>query len=90
MTGEVPVRWGKNRRRWHLDKSVSISHVLTVVGVVGGMLMQIQELMTTVESQGKTLERLEYLINRRAEACGPIAWPSPVADVEVRVAETKP
>lgn len=90
MVGEVPVRWGKNRRGWHLDKSVSVSHVLTVIGVVVGMVLQIQDLKNTTESQGKTLERLEYMINRRADACGPIAWPSPVADVEVRVAEIKP
>lgn len=90
MTGEVPTRWGKNRRKWHLDKSVSVSHVLTVVGVVVGMLMQIQELKTTVEAQGRTLERLEYLLHRREEACGPIAWPSPVMDLDVRVADIKP
>lgn len=64
MTGEVPVQWGKNRRKWHVDTSVSITHIFTIVGVVVGFIVQIQDLKNQSEEQARTLSRLERTLER--------------------------
>jgi len=69
MDGEVPVQWGKNRRKWRLDTSISVTHVFTIVGVVVGFIIQIQDLKNQSETQARALDRLERVIERRDFEC---------------------
>jgi len=37
MTSEVPNAWGNERRNWHLDKTISIGHLLSTIIIAGSV-----------------------------------------------------
>ena len=65
MTPEVPTKWGKEQRGWHLDKTVSISHLLTTLLIV---ISAITWAMGVDKRISQTEITVKYLSGRQSES----------------------
>lgn len=65
MKTEVPIQWGQNKRRWHLDRTVSISHVISFMVVAAGILSGYQALQHRAEDNMKRIAGLEQTLSEQ-------------------------
>ncbi len=59
MRGEVPIKWSKNRRGWHLDKTISISHILSVLGIAVALMIKLDEIEDSAQQNKTAIEQLK-------------------------------
>lgn len=64
MTGEVPVKWDKNRRGWHLDKTVSISHVVSFAAIAVAIIIKADDIEDRTQANQQAIEQTKVEIDR--------------------------
>lgn len=67
MRGEVPTRWAKNRRGWHLDKTISISHIVTFLGIAVALIIRLDDIEDSTQHNRQTIEQLNKDFERLDE-----------------------
>lgn len=66
---EVPVKWGQNQRRWHIDRTISISHIISFVMMLGAVFVAFHRLERQVETNAQNIRHLqETIIEIKARA----------------------
>tara|TARA_R110002124_G_scaffold46629_11_gene139721 strand:+ start:550 stop:849 length:300 start_codon:yes stop_codon:yes gene_type:complete len=65
VKAEVPTQWGNEKRGWHLDKTVSISHLLTTLLIV---ISAITWAMGVDKRISQTEITVKYLSGRQSES----------------------
>ena len=59
---EVPVKWGQNQRKWHIDRTVSISHIISFIMMLAAVLTAFHRLERQVEANEQSIEYLQNAI----------------------------
>lgn len=67
MRGEVPTRWSKNRRGWHLDKTISISHIVTFLGIAVALIIRLDDIEDSTQHNRQAIEQLNKDFDRLDE-----------------------
>lgn len=67
MRGEVPTRWAKNRRGWHLDKTISISHIVTFLGIAVALIIRLDDIEDSTQHNRQAIEQLNKDFDRLDE-----------------------
>jgi len=66
---EVPVKWGQNQRRWHIDRTISISHIISFVMMLGAVFVAFYRMENQVEINSQNIRYLqESIIEIKARA----------------------
>lgn len=66
---EVPVKWGQNQRRWHIDRTISISHIISFVMMLAAVFLAFYRMESQVEANTQTIRYLqESIIEIKARA----------------------
>lgn len=55
MKTEVPIQWGPEKRHWHLDKTVSITHIISTLAIAGSVFVWASTLEQKVERNSQTI-----------------------------------
>lgn len=59
---EVPVKWGNEQRGWHIDRTISISHVISIVVIGFGMLQAFGKLERKTEFNQQEIKHLQAIV----------------------------
>lgn len=65
MNPQVPTQWGQEKRHWHLDKTVSIAHILSTIVIAGSVFAWAMALEKRVDRNAQAIEFL--LIQQKEE-----------------------
>ena len=66
---EVPVKWGQNQRRWHIDRTISISHIISFVMMLAAVFVAFYRMENQVEINSQNIRYLqESIIEIKARA----------------------
>lgn len=65
MKAQVPTQWGDEKRHWHLDKTVSIAHILSTIVIAGSVFAWAMALEKRVDRNAQAIEFL--LIQQKDE-----------------------
>ena len=69
MKTEVPVKWGQNQRRWHIDRTISISHIISFVMMLAAVFVAFYRMENQVEINSQNIRYLqESIIEIKARA----------------------
>ena len=58
MKAEVPTQWGNEKRHWHLDKTVSITHIISTLAIAGSVFLWATALEKKVDRNAQAIEFL--------------------------------
>lgn len=59
---EVPVKWGQNQRRWHIDRTISISHIISFVMMLAAVFVAFYRMENQVEINSQNIRYLQESI----------------------------
>lgn len=63
------MKWGQNQRRWHIDRTISISHIISFVMMLGAVFVAFYRMENQVEINSQNIRYLqESIIEIKARA----------------------
>ncbi|WP_245921263.1 hypothetical protein [Bowmanella denitrificans] len=71
MKAEVPQKWGQERRGWHLDKTISVGHLLSTVIIAIPVFTWVATVDKRIEQNALAISYLVKEVNetkQRSEA----------------------
>lgn len=68
MKAQVPTQWGHDKRSWHLDKTISVGHLVSTVIIAVSVFSWAVTLDKRVEQNSLNIEHLkEQQVNDRKQ-----------------------
>ncbi|GGA80694.1 hypothetical protein GCM10011369_23300 [Neiella marina] len=66
MNMQVPREWGPERRSWHLDKTISLSHIISTIAVIASVFVYVSRLEYRANLNAQEIEHLKNEVQQQA------------------------